>query len=393
MEKLFAVGGPDFLKLRISVSMLRCTYSCEYCVAASGQSQATGVDASRGMGRPDWGAHGREVAKRAIAWAASLPYQVGVRYDAHGEPFLSDDVVQDVAWLTRQQNVSFVEVQTNASMLQKRASDLSRLADPGKLTLFCTFHHSQVSPEDFLENVRCARDLGVNVIVNVLVFHDNVESVRRVLALCAARGILASADIRYPGFTVPLTADGKRARHFLRSDPIQALLDAGPRGEAALGVVADSGPLGKDVRFLAALLVGLYGMPGRQCSAGHDYLFVDKWGDVYRCFCYADIDRKRLGSVLDQGFVPALREAVYAPCQYPGTCHQKEEYGNLRLLRQYRDRRMPSLNNVSGQGLEVDPEQLRAARLAMLHLARHSLSPERPGLVVPGGDRPGHAAT
>ena len=55
MRKLFDVNGPDFLKVRISISMLQCTYSCEYCVAASGQSQTKSVDCSQGMTRPIWG--------------------------------------------------------------------------------------------------------------------------------------------------------------------------------------------------------------------------------------------------------------------------------------------------------------------------------------------------
>lgn len=387
MDRLFAMGGPDFLKLRISVSMLRCTYSCEYCVAASGQFQTTGNDSKRGMGRPTWGEHGRETATRAIQWAASLPYQVGIRYDAHGEPFLSDDVMHDVTWLTSQKNVSFVEVQTNASMFEKRSPDFSRLCDPRKLTLFCTFHHSQISPLDFMKNVRLACDLGITVIVNVLAFHDNVERVRQVLDLCSDLGIPTSADIRYPGFTVTPTPDGKRARHFLRCDPITALIAAGPQGLAVFDLLADSGPLGKDVHYLAALLAGLYAMPGRMCSAGHDYLFVDKWGDVYRCFCYADMAKEQLGSVFDQGFVPVLRKEVYAPCHYPATCHQKEEYGNLRLLRQYRNLRRPSLNNLCGEGMTVDLRQLRNARMALIDLARHTLDHNRAGLFVRNDDR------
>lgn len=388
MPHPFPLHGPDFLKVRISVSMLQCTYNCEYCVAASGQSQIKGTDCSQGMQRPVWGENGYALAQKAVAWVASLPYRVGVRYDVHGEPFLNDAVLQHLAWLTHQENVAFVEAQTNASLFHTKIAGLAQDAVARKLTLFCTFHHSQVSPRQFLASVLAARDAGFHVIVNTLVFDDNVALTQEVLSLCRAQRIPTSADIRYPGFTVPPTGDGKRARHFIARDPLRMLAAAGAKGDAVFRVVADSGPLGKEPRFLAALLVGLYGQPGRRCSAGHDYLFVDKWGDVYRCFCYADIDKGRLGSVLDDGFIPKLRKSVYAPCRYGETCHQKEEYGNLELLREHRDLGQPSLNCLCGMDLDVAPHQLFASRMAMLALARHTLRPDRKGLFGAGAKEP-----
>jgi sulfatase maturation enzyme AslB (radical SAM superfamily) len=380
MTTLFQVNGPDFLKVRISISMLKCTYNCEYCVAASGQSQTKGIDCSQGMERPVWGENGLELSQKAIKWVTSLPYQVGVRYDVHGEPLLNDDVVHAVSWLTHQENVAFVEVQTNASMFRKKIHELADLSDLNRLSLFCTFHHSQVSPEKFMENIILARNIGVQVIVNVLVFSDNLLPVGKVLELCRKQNIRTSADIRYPGFTVPPTGDGKRARHFLSNDPFQILLDSISDGYDAFKIIADSGPLGKDIRFLAAMLVGLYGLPGRQCSAGHDYVFVDRWGDVYRCFNYADMNKNKLGSVLDTGFIPKLRKEAYAKCHYRETCHQKEEYGNLKILREHRYLRQASLNCFCGAELNVDSQQLYAARMAMIEFARHSLKHDRKGL-------------
>jgi len=382
MAKRFRVNGLDFLKVRVSISMLKCTYNCEYCVAASGQSQTKAIDCSRGMERPVWGENGLELSRMAIKWVASLPYQVGVRYDVHGEPFLNDDVIQDFSWLTRQRNVSFVEVQTNASMFKKKIPDIARISDITKLNLFCTFHHSQVSPENFIENVLCAHNFGIHVIVNVLVANDNIQPVNKVLKLCKDNDIRTSADIRYPGFTVSLTEDGKRARHFLNCDPILALMTSESNDHDAFRIIADSGPLGQEIRFLSALLVGLYGQPGRQCSAGHDYIFVDRWGDVYRCFNYSDINKGKMGSILDPEFIPKLRNEIYAPCHYRETCHQKEEYGNLKILREYRDLRQASLNCFCGANLNVEPQQLFAARMAMIELARHSMKHDRKGLFV-----------
>lgn len=382
MTKMFNINGSDFLKVRVSVSMLKCTYNCEYCVAASGQSQTKGIDASQGMERPIWGENGLEISKKAIKWVTSLPYRVGVRYDTHGEAFLNDDVIEAVTWLTQQKNVAFVEVQTNGSMFKKKIPEMAKKADFSRLNFYCTFHHSQVSPEKFMENVLFVRDLGINIIVNVLVFNDNVPPILKVLELCRKHKIRTSADIRYPGFTVPLTKDGKRARHFLSDDPFEILLALGAGCSDAFHVIADSGPLGREIRFLAAMLVGLYGMPGRMCSSGHDYVFVDKWGDVYRCFGYSDINKNKMGSVFDSGFVPKLRKEVYAPCQYKETCHQKEEYGNLKILRDHRDLRQTTLNCYCQGDINIDPEHIYSTRMALIELARHSMKHNRPGLFI-----------
>ena len=380
MKNKFERGGPDFLKVRISISMLKCTYNCEYCVAAAGQSQINKTTYINGMERPTWGENGLELSKKALHWVTSLPYQVGVRYDVHGEPFLNDDVIQAISWLTHQQNVSFVEVQTNASMLRVKLTEHKYIFNLTKLKLFCTFHHSQVSPETFIDNILFIRSLGVHVIVNVLVFNDNLLQIANVLELCREHDLQTSADIRYSGFTVPLTGDGKRARHFLKQDPFQVFLEAEDFGSDVFRVIADSGPLGKDIRFLAAMLVGIYGLPGRLCSAGHDYIFVDKWGDVYRCFCYADVNKSKMGSVLDLSFVPKLRKKPYAQCHYRETCHQKEEYGNLKILREHRNLRQMSLNNFCGADLNVEPQKLYDARMTLIELARHTLKHDRKGL-------------
>ncbi|MCP9849817.1 hypothetical protein [Cyanobium sp. Morenito 9A2] len=387
MANPFPLDGESFLKIRISVRMLKCNFSCNYCVAAAGQTQVSGVDYSRGAKRNMWGTEkGRGAARQAIEWAASLPYRIGVRYDVHGEPFLNADVMEDLVWLTGQANVAFVEVQTNASLFKQRLPTLATALDPKKLKLFCTFHHTEIALDDFLSNVIVASDLGFDVVVNTLLATDNVAIIREALERCAELTIATSADLKFPGFEVPATeAMGtrvdvdKRARHFLSKDPIEELLQAGEAGLEVFRTMADSGPLGREIRFLAALLVGLYGGTGRLCSAGHDYLIVDNWGDVFPCTSYADIQMGQLGSVFDPGFVPVLREAVYAPCAYAETCHQKEEYGNLSILREHRDRLNMSLNCVCGTAKEIDPQTLFDSRMALLETSRNNLQTGRIG--------------
>jgi radical SAM protein with 4Fe4S-binding SPASM domain len=134
-------------------------------------------------------------------------------------------------------------------------------------------------------------------------------------------------------------------------------------------ILADSGPMGREVRFHAVLLIGLYGGVGRACSAGYDSIVVDNWGDVLPCTSYADTKADRLGSVWDPGF-PALREDPCAPCQYAETCHQREEYGNLKILSEHRDLGKMNLNCVCGEDKEVDA--LFESRMARVGMARHT---------------------
>ena len=360
--------------------MLKCNFSCNYCVAAAGQTQVSGTDYSKGGKRNVWGIeNGRQNVRTAIEWAASLPYRVGVRYDVHGEPLLNADVIEDITWLSQQENVDFVEIQTNGSLFKRRLPKLAEKIDVKKLKLFCTFHHKEISIDDYMENVIFAQEAGFDATVNTLLSEENVSIIKEALERCKAKGIPTSGDLLFPGFDVPVTEKvseeidvDKRARHFLSHDPFKHLEEAGPRGREVFDVVADSGPLGKEIRFLAALLVGLYGKPGRSCSAGHDYIIVDNWGDVYPCTSYADVQMGKLGSVLTPGFVPKLREETYAPCQYKETCHQKEEYGNLRILREHRDLTHQTLNNFSGGDKEVDVDQLVQGRLAMIEMAREN---------------------
>jgi len=382
MVNPFKIDGEKFLKVRISVRMLKCNFSCSYCVAAAGQSQVSGTDYSQGAKRNMWGTkEGRESTRKAVLWVASLPYRVGVRYDVHGEPFLNPDVIEDIVWLTKQPNVAFVEVQTNGSLFKKRLPQIVDKIDVSKLKLFCTFHHTEIALDEYLANVLFASELGFEVTVNTLLATDNVAVIREVLARCQEHGIGTSADLKFPGFDVPPTEAmsdtvdvDKKARHFLNKDPFVELLDAGDEGLEVFRTVAESGPLGKEIRFLAALLVGLYGGSGRECSAGHDYIVVDNWGDVFPCSSYADTGTNRLGSVLDPGFVPELREATYAPCQYKETCHQKEEYGNLKILREHRDLSKMTLNCRCGEDKTVDPKQLYDDRMALIELARQNIA-------------------
>ena len=384
MDNPFKIGGEKFLKVRISVRMLKCNFSCSYCVAAAGQSQVSGTDYSQGAKRNMWGTEdGRKNTRKAVEWVATLPYRVGVRYDVHGEPFLNPDVIEDLIWLTKQPNVAFVEVQTNGSLFKKRLSKIADEIDVSKLKLFCTFHHAEIGLDEYLSNVTFASELGFDVTVNTLLAPDNVAIIRDILSRCKKLGIETSADLKFPGFEVPPTQTmsaavdvDKRARHFLKLDPIDELLKAGDEGLEVFRAVADSGPLGKETRFLAALLVGLYGGTGRECSAGHDYIIVDNWGDVYPCTSYADIEMNKLGSILDPGFVPILREETYAACGYRETCHQKEEYGNLKILREHRPLEKMTLNCFCSSDNERDSDQVFHDRMTLIELARQNLDPE-----------------
>lgn len=371
------------VKVRIFASMSRCTFNCGYCVAAAGESMLSGKDLTVGLKRPRWSTeNGRELAKLACSWVSRLPYRMGVRYDVNGEPFIDKDVMIDISWLTHQENVEYVEVLTNTSMFKKSLPSMKLQANFEKLTLFCTFHHTEISPELFVDNVLFAHRLGCRVIVNVLVSEDNTEEINQVLALCKQHKLPTSADILFPAFTNTINDDnGKTVRNFLKIDPFTNLMSVPQRIDDAFSIVANSGPLGEDLRFLAAMLVGLYGIPeDRKCSSGYDYIFIDRFGDIYSCFCYADIKYNKLGTIFEPAEKFALRNDEYAVCRYKETCHQKEEYGNIDIYREHHSLEYPSLNHYNIPTKACNYEQLKVSRMTILSLARRTLNHQREGI-------------
>jgi pyruvate-formate lyase-activating enzyme len=261
-------------------------------------------------------ADGPERLHRILRWIARLPYSVGLRLQTIGEPFVSEEFLAEASRMTRERNIRFIELVTNGSLLTSRLRKMSDDygADISKLTLWITYHHTEISAEHLIENASYAQDLGAFVVVNALLFPDSVEPVARLQELCAARNLRTNVDLgqvfndAYPGLPfIPLAGE-------------KTMLDANAlvqnRKLALVSIVAAAAP------------------KGLNCSAGYDYVFIGRAGDVFPCLGYHRyLPTSRLGSALDPDFIPPLRANMYRPCGVEKGCTCKEDFLHLEAAR------------------------------------------------------------
>jgi MoaA/NifB/PqqE/SkfB family radical SAM enzyme len=284
-----------------------CNFDCAYC--ASGTPDKGGPRTRDTMWQE---ADGPERLARVLDWIAALPYAVGLRLQTIGEPFVSEEFLAAAAGMTRAPNIRFVELVTNGSLLISRLGRMldQHGADPAKLSLWITYHHTEITAERLVENALDAVRRGVYVVVNALLFPDTFEPIERLHRLCAAHDLRTNVDLgqdfndAYAGLPfIPLAGDENAlASGGLAPNPKLAML----------GIVAAASP------------------QGLNCSAGHDYVFINRRGDVYPCLAYLRYrGASKLGSALDPGFVLAPRAAKYAPCAIAKGCTCKEDFLHL----------------------------------------------------------------
>ena len=288
--------------------MTLCNFDCAYCV--SGSPDKGGPRSRERLWQDD---DSPQRFQRILGWIAHIPFSVGLRLQTIGEPFVSDEFLRAASRMSREKNIRFVELVTNGSLLTSR---LTRMVDEygldlSKLTLWITYHHTEISAERLVENAAYAQQRGANVVVNALLFPDTVESIAHLHRLCAAHDLCTNVDLgqdfddsREAFSFVPLLQDAQ----LLNST---ALID---EKTAILSVVAAVNP------------------KGLNCSAGHNYIFVGRGGDVYPCLGYLRyLPGTKLGSALDPDFVPSLRQEGYSPCGIDMGCTCKEDFLHLEL--------------------------------------------------------------
>jgi MoaA/NifB/PqqE/SkfB family radical SAM enzyme len=279
-----------------------CNFDCAYCVTQPSRRSAH----DNLWVSPD----GATRFRRVLSWLAGLPLRIRVRVQTLGEPFVSRDFLDGAAWLTRQENVEFVELVTNGSFRQEQFGQFAEKADPARLSLWMTYHPTQIGLERLIESARTARALGASVVVHGLLFPDTIDEIKNMVAQCAKADIPAdvTAGHNYNGAYadrgyVPILED-HQALSMYRDDAVRAAM--------------------------AQAHKRVYGAP---CSAGHDYLYIGPDGGVYPCSPYARASQHFMGSALDPAFVPALRPGPCTPCENKGMCTCKEDYLHLTSVR------------------------------------------------------------
>ncbi len=282
-----------------------CNFKCPYCVTGPARSAA---------GHRAWAEPSSEQRFRTIIkWLARLPWRIRVRLGTVGEPFVSAEFLQGAAWLSRQSNVDLVELVTNGSFTDRQFRAWVLTCAMDRITLWTTYHPTQISAERIVAGAVLAQASGAFVIVHSLAFADNLDDIERLVALCKEHSIRTDITI------------GRNSNGAFPGAGVLPILDVAPQRLTSLY---------RDAAALQAAMLGLAGPKGEPCSAGHDYITVDPDGSIYQCGPYSLLKERRLGSALEHDFVPELRSQKYAPCRNGRPCWCKEDYFHLKIVRE-----------------------------------------------------------
>jgi MoaA/NifB/PqqE/SkfB family radical SAM enzyme len=281
-----------------------CNFDCPYCSTQL---------ARRAGGRRVWAAGDSADRYRAVlGWLAGLPWRLRVRLQTLGEPFASKEFLRGAAWLCAQSNIDFVELVTNGSFTSRQFRGWAATCSMDRISLWITYHHTEIAAETLVTNARMAQDVGAFVVVHALVFPDNLQAIEHLVELCKEAGLRTDVTIGH-------NFNGAYPRNGLL-----AILETEPRVLVSMY---------RHTAALRTMVTAHRGPKGEPCSAGHDYIRIYPDGGVYPCAPYRGLPSKQIGSALDPDFVPVLRAEAYAPCEADGLCGCKEDYLHLRTAR------------------------------------------------------------
>jgi MoaA/NifB/PqqE/SkfB family radical SAM enzyme len=285
-------------------NLQRCNFTCSYC--ASGQPV---LQQSETL--PTW-ANGIEVHEQIVNWLIAQPFTLRLRMNSIGEPFVSVPYLESVARLSHAANVSFVEILTNGSFRPAQFDRFSEACNVNKLSLWITFHHQFISPAELVSAAAHAQARGAFVVVNALLFPDNVDAVSELIERCEKHELRVSTGI---GINQNNAYAGQGYAPALRNPQTRALELANYRN-----------PLG-DYHKLSTK------PGGKPCRAGTRYFFIDAQGTVFPCLTYSlTLKKNRLGSVQDPQFRLPTPSHEYTTCVASGRCFCPEDYQNLESI-------------------------------------------------------------
>jgi organic radical activating enzyme len=292
------------LKLWYVSALRRCNFRCAYC--ASNQPAI--------KDRLEWKKpEEADTHQQIVQWITKLPYQIQLRMNSIGEPFTSKGYLDSVAQLSHAENIQFVEILTNGSFAKSQFEAFSKKVNMKKLSLWMTFHHTQIPMETFLAAAMQAQESGASVVVHALIFPDSIDSTIRLKAECKQRGLTFHSVV---GFN-----------HNKAYKENSSVIPALTKENWPIIHKLDSG---SSVPVLAAAM-----KPASfECSAGHQYFFISSRGNVYRCKPYSEGGpESALGSALDPQFLPPIRKKKYLVCAHQRSCICVEDHQHLKGIK------------------------------------------------------------
>ncbi|NMB99841.1 MAG: hypothetical protein GYA35_06130 [Thermoanaerobaculaceae bacterium] len=233
------------LKIRWQVRYTKCNLKCPYCIAVWTKRKVefnptlfnSGIDALK-----------------------KCKHRVVLRIGVEGEFFLSEELQNGVAELSKSDNVIGVSFSTNLQSdweVMKRFFEKTNLQ---KLGMGCTLHDTVIEDlEGFFEKAKRINDMGVLIYIGYVAIPDRFEKIKEYKKRFDDIGvpfILNELNGNYNGKIYPKSYTEKE-KEFLREYFFS--------------------------HHYYRMLVERDSPIGKACGAGEDYIYIDHKGDIYRC--------------------------------------------------------------------------------------------------------------
>ncbi|WP_254512420.1 STM4011 family radical SAM protein [Anatilimnocola floriformis] len=144
-----------------------CNYECNYCPFAKRHESAAELK------------HDRQCLERFVDWvAAQTDCELSILFTPWGEGLTRRWYQQALVRISQFAHVRRVAIQTNLSC----SLDWLGEANAQRLALWCTFHPTQISRREFLQQCQMVADRGVSFSAGVVGLQENFEEIEALRA-------------------------------------------------------------------------------------------------------------------------------------------------------------------------------------------------------------------
>ena len=263
-----------------------CNYRCPYCYIGWAPDDRKAWDT-------------RDIFPKIVHRLAGLKHRIKLNCENMGEWFTNQELIGGTTFLTRRENLIWVSITTNASLLPRMFAYLDEV-DVNKVSFTCTYHATEVSLDDYMEQVRALKARGANVVTATVCFPGNVEHCQELKRRSEELGV-----------------------HFRMNLEDRMWREA---GDVPAETVARLYDLLEDHRKWDAQrhgrLLGLNHTRGDLCTAGRNYLWINSTGDMFICSSASamatvmkDNDEVSFGNIfeLESDYLPTRDEDIVCP--------------------------------------------------------------------------------
>jgi len=296
-----------YLGVRHQIGYRRCNLNCPYCIAKWRDRELT---------------FDLDTFQKIIGRIGELPYRVCLRIGVEGEIFTSPEILRVVTDIcNRDSSIFGVSFSTNLhASWEQSIGPFIESANTAKLGIGCTLHDTVIKDVDlFFEKVARLKQSGVMVYVGYVALPQRIGFIREYERRCERLGVPLVMNALVGSLKGLEGADPKRTY---------------PRDYTAeeLGELRELW----DTPHSYKLLVEAARTRGMACSAGKNYIYVDRNGDVYPCSAMKKklIREPFMGNIL-QGPIRFRTDDTVCPID---VCWCGNENQALRIVDRYYNR-------------------------------------------------------